>query len=118
MQDGEFEDVSEQKTGDQADATNGTAIKHEGIKNDISQFQIKVTRIQNDVDAQSYDFENKINPSKAWNEQDARAAYTTKNMTKGTKSAHIDFRRYSMKEVRVHQQTLRGKIDQKSDTEG
>ena len=62
LQDGEFEESSEPRTGDRTDALNGTAIKHEGIKNDISQFQIKVTRIQNDVDAQSYDFENKIKP--------------------------------------------------------
>lgn len=52
---------SKKTVGERADIANTcTAIKHEGIKNDISQFQIKVTRIQNELDAQNYDFENKI----------------------------------------------------------
>lgn len=109
MYDEDLECSPDLVTTDRAEAINATAIKHEGIKNDISQFQIKVTKIPNASEAMSYDFENKVrtsvnvhNISKIGNKDKC----PTRNYIYKTKISKLDFKRLSLKDSREFKKAL------------
>ena len=108
-QDEDLECSPDHVTTDRAEAINSTSIKHEGIKNDISQFQIKVTKIPNALEAISYDFENKVRTSvNAHNVSkiSSKDRALTRNYIYKAKISKLDFKRLSLKDSREFKRAL------------